>query len=55
MKVTTTNLRPGYLRKNGVPYSEKTTVTEYYDLVHERGSSVILVINTIVDDPIYFD
>ncbi|MGD0132765.1 MAG: hypothetical protein ABSE57_11995 [Bryobacteraceae bacterium] len=55
MKVTTTNLRPGYLRKNGVPYSEKTTVTEYYDLVHERGGNATLVINTIVDDPIYFD
>jgi hypothetical protein len=53
LKVTTTNLRPGYLRKNGIPYSEKTTVTEYYDLVHERVGNVILVINTIVDDPTY--
>jgi hypothetical protein len=44
LKVTTTNLRSGYLRKNGVPYSEKTTVTEYYDLVHERGGNVTLVI-----------
>jgi hypothetical protein len=53
LKVTTTNLRPGYLRKNGVPYSGQTTVTEYYDLVHERGGNGILVINTIVEDPIY--
>ena len=28
LKVVTTHLRPGYLRKNGVPYSEKATLTE---------------------------
>src|SRR5262249_16254037 len=31
LKVVTTNLRAGYLRKNGVPYSERAVVTEYYD------------------------
>src|SRR5215469_11830143 len=51
LKVTTANLRPGYLRKNGVPYSGKTTVTEYYDLVSEPGA--VLVINTKVEDPTY--
>jgi len=30
MKSVTTNLRPGYLRKNGVPYSETATITEYF-------------------------
>jgi len=52
LKVTTANLRPGYLRKNGVPYSGKTVVTEYYDLVHEPDG-VVLVVNTIVEDPMY--
>ena len=51
LKVTTTNLRPGYLRKNGVPYSGKTTVTEYYDLVREPQA--VLVVNTKVEDPTY--
>ena len=32
LKVVTTNLRPGYIRKNGAPYSGKTVVTEYWDL-----------------------
>src|SRR6266542_5742943 len=32
LKVVTTNLKPGYVRKNGAPYSAKTTVTEYYDI-----------------------
>ncbi len=31
LKVTTTNLRAGWLRKNGVPYSEGTMLTEYFD------------------------
>src|SRR5207244_9751570 len=38
MKVVTTNLRPGYVRKNGAPYSGKTVVTEYYD-VKDRKST----------------
>src|SRR5690606_11814272 len=30
LKVVTDNLRPGYLRKNGVPYSGQTRLTEYF-------------------------
>jgi hypothetical protein len=50
LKVVTTNLRPGYLRNNGVPYSGNTVLTEYYD-VHAQ----YLVITQIVDDPQYLD
>ena len=56
MKVVTTNLTAGYLRKNGVPYSDKATVTEYIDLLidpNENGAQW-LMIKTIVDDPTYF-
>jgi hypothetical protein len=52
LKVVTVNLRPGYLRKNGVPYSEKTVVTEYYDLIREPDSDW-LIVKTIVEDPMY--
>src|SRR4051812_10926113 len=31
LKVVTDRLKPGYLRKNGVPYSENAIVTEYFD------------------------
>ena len=31
LKVTTTNLLPGWLRRNGVPYSEDASLTEYFD------------------------
>jgi hypothetical protein len=50
LKVVTTNLRPGYLRNNGVPYSGNTVLTEYYDVHAEY-----LVITQIVDDPQYLD
>ena len=53
LKVVTTNLRAGYLRSNGVPYSDKATVTEYYDLLHEPDGTQWLIVKTIVDDPQY--
>lgn len=53
LKVTTTNLIPGYLRKNGPPYSANTVVTEYYDLTHEINGSTWMVVKTIVTDPTY--
>jgi hypothetical protein len=53
LKVDTTHLRPGYLRKNGVPFSEQTFMTEYYNLIIEDDGSEYLVIQTFVDDPVY--
>ena len=50
---TLTNLNAGYLRKNGVPYSENAVVTEYLDRVPGPGNAQWLVIKTIVDDPTY--
>jgi hypothetical protein len=52
LKVVTTNLAPGYLRKNGVPYSENTVLTEYYDYHADFGDEWITV-TTIVNDPTY--
>ncbi len=42
----------GYLRRNGVPYSDKTTVTEYFDVIKEQEADW-LVVKTIVADPVY--
>jgi hypothetical protein len=54
LKVVTTHLRAGYLRKNGVPYSENTVLTEYYDVTPpEPNGDVWLMITTVVDDPQY--
>jgi hypothetical protein len=53
LKVVTTHLRPGYLRKNGVPYSANTVLTEYYTRVSETNGDSYLIITTIVEDPQY--
>ena len=53
LKTVTTGLMPGYLRKNGVPYSEKTTLTEYWDLLRQPNGDQWIVITTIIEDPTY--
>ena len=37
LEVVTTQLRPGYLRKNGVPYSDKTTLDGILRPLHGTG------------------
>jgi hypothetical protein len=54
IKVVTTNMREGYLRKNGVPYSENAIITEFIDrLGPEPDGAVYLLIRTMVEDPKY--
>ena len=53
LKVTTTHLRAGYLRKNGVPYSEIATLTEYFDYAREHNGDQWLVATILVEDPKY--
>jgi hypothetical protein len=52
LKVVTTRMRAGYLRKNGVPYSEDAVLTEYFDRLSEDDTEWLLV-ETIVNDPKY--
>ena len=54
LKVFTTNLKAGYLRRNGVPYSEDTTMTEYFDRLTAYGTDWLTVF-TIVEDPHYLN
>ncbi len=54
LKVVTTNLRPGYVRKNGAPYSDKAVVTEYYDLNTLPNGDQWLTVTTKVEDSQYF-
>jgi hypothetical protein len=53
LRVVTTNLRAGYLRKNGVPYSENAVLTEHWDLYRRPNGEELLTITTQVDDPQY--
>lgn len=52
LKVVTTGMRSGYLRKNGVPYSEDAVVTEYFNRHSEPGGEWFTV-TSVVDDPKY--
>jgi len=53
LSVATTNLRSGYLRKNGVPYSAQARLTEYFDLSSERNGDQWITITSSVEDPQY--
>lgn len=53
LKVTTTGMRPGHLRKNGVPYSGKATLEEFFDVFSEPNGDTWLVVTSIVTDPQY--
>jgi hypothetical protein len=52
LKVVTTAVRAGYLRKNGVPYSDRAVITEYYDRLTMFGNDYLQVV-TVVTDPMY--
>ena len=48
LKVTTTHLKEGWVRRNGLPRSDKATLTEYFI----RNEDYLTLV-TIVDDPVY--
>jgi hypothetical protein len=53
LHVTTTNFTPGYLRPNGVPYSEQTVMKEYFHSFSLPGDvGTWLIVTTVVEDPV---
>lgn len=53
LKVVTTNLRPGYLRKNGVPYSANAVETEYVNLLSGAAGDAYILVTAMLEDPMY--
>jgi hypothetical protein len=54
LQVTTTHLAPGYLRPNGVPYSDEATMKEFFHTFTLPGDGgTWLIVTTVVDDPVY--
>ncbi len=53
LKAVTTGVRAGYVRWNGVPYSEAAVITEHFDFRSAFGQDWISVL-TIIEDPLYF-
>ena len=53
LKVVTTHLKPGYVRKNGVPFSKDAVLTEYFNLYPDPYGTDWLIVTTILHDPTY--
>jgi len=53
LKAVTTHLKAGYLRKNGVPYSENATLTDYFSITNETNGDHWLIITSVLEDPMY--
>jgi len=53
---TTTRIRPGYLRKNGVPFSDQAVVQEYFNrFAVPFDDTEWFVVTTVVTDPVYLN
>ncbi len=52
LKVVTTNMLAGWLRRNGVPYSQNAVMTEYFDRFTDEQDEWFTV-TTVVEDPVY--
>ncbi len=53
LEVVTTHLRPGYLRKNGPPFSANAQLNEYFDYHSEPNGAEWITITSVVHDPTY--
>ena len=53
LQALTTNMTAGYLRPNGVPYSEHATVKEYFNTFTSPETGAWLIVTTVVVDPEY--
>jgi hypothetical protein len=55
LRVETTRMRPGYYRKNGVPYGAGAKMTEWFTTVNEPDGNVYMVVTKILEDPQYMN
>jgi len=52
LKTVTTHLKPGYFRRNGVPYGANAVLTEYWTTLADEGVDYLVVTN-VLEDPQY--
>ncbi len=55
LRVTTTHMRSGYLRKNGVPYSEDAVLQEYFNRHDEPNGDQWITLTRVITDPKYLN
>jgi hypothetical protein len=55
LRVVTTKMKPGYIRKNGVPYSENAVLTEYINVLTGQQGDFYLSVTASVEDRAYLN
>ena len=56
LQAVTTSFRDGYLRNNGVPYSENASLSEHFDRLQATPNGDIwLIVSSILEDPTYLN
>ena len=55
LRVETTHMRPGYYRRNGVPYGANAHMTEWFTTVSEPDGNTYLLVTKILEDPQYMN
>lgn len=53
LRVDTTHMRPGYYRRNGVPYGASARMTEWFTTVTEPDGNTYLIVTKVLEDPEY--
>ena len=53
MRAATTRMRPGYYRRNGVPYGAGATLTEWFTTITEPDGNTYLLVTNILEDAQY--
>jgi hypothetical protein len=53
LHVITTHLRPGYIEKNGIPYSGDAVLNEHFRVIDVNGAPAYLILTSVIEDPTY--
>ncbi|MGD0965491.1 MAG: hypothetical protein ABSA57_16495 [Candidatus Acidiferrales bacterium] len=53
LHVVTTHMKPGYLEKNGVPYSGNAVLNEHFTVIDLHGAAGYLILTSVIEDPTY--
>ena len=52
LRINTTDLMSGYLRKNGIPYGEGAKLLEYVDMFPEPNGGALIIWTAVVEDSV---
>tara|TARA_R110000824_G_scaffold336_1_gene1691 strand:- start:112504 stop:113289 length:786 start_codon:yes stop_codon:yes gene_type:complete len=52
LRSVTRNLRPAFLQRNGIPYSDQTSIEDSYKVIDAPNGDRWLIITSVVTDPV---